>query len=124
MHKHEWYCISHASRFNPKKKKIHLPTLLIFWPKGQTNLLFFRPNINASFTGRSHKFVHKLILHNLYAGIHAQQPQDHINLTANLRSYTLQIRPWYFFLPYINYGILIWGKACDMYLCKIHILQK
>ena len=27
-------------------------------------------------------------------------------------------------LPYINYGILIWGKACDMYLCKIHKLQK
>ena len=27
-------------------------------------------------------------------------------------------------LPYINYGILFWGKACDMYLCKIHKLQK
>ena len=27
-------------------------------------------------------------------------------------------------LPYINYGILIWGKAWDMYLCKIHKLQK
>ena len=27
-------------------------------------------------------------------------------------------------LPYINYGILIWGKACDMYLSKIHKLQK
>ena len=27
-------------------------------------------------------------------------------------------------LPYINYGILIWGKACDIYLSKIHKLQK
>ena len=25
-------------------------------------------------------------------------------------------------LPYINYGILIWGKACDMYLNKFHKL--
>ena len=27
-------------------------------------------------------------------------------------------------LPYINYGILIWGKACKTYLEKIHKLQK
>ena len=27
-------------------------------------------------------------------------------------------------LPFINYGILIWGKTCDMYISKIHILQK
>ena len=27
-------------------------------------------------------------------------------------------------LPYINYGIFIWGKACKTYLEKIHKLQK
>ena len=27
-------------------------------------------------------------------------------------------------LPYINYGILIWGKACKTYLEKIHKFQK
>ena len=27
-------------------------------------------------------------------------------------------------LPYINYGILIWGKACKTYLEKIYKLQK
>ena len=27
-------------------------------------------------------------------------------------------------LPYINYGILIWGKACKTYLEKIHKLYK
>ena len=27
-------------------------------------------------------------------------------------------------LPYINYGILIWGKACKTYVEKIHKLQK
>ena len=27
-------------------------------------------------------------------------------------------------LPYVNYGILVWGSACKMYLEKLHKLQK
>ena len=27
-------------------------------------------------------------------------------------------------LPYVNYGILIWGQACKTYLEKIHKLHK
>ena len=39
-HTHERYCISSASRLKKKKKKkIALPTLLIFGPKGQTGLM-------------------------------------------------------------------------------------
>ena len=43
MHTHmnDTASISSVSRL--KKKKIYLPTLPIFRPKGQTNLLFFRP---------------------------------------------------------------------------------
>ena len=47
MHTHEWYCISSVSRL--KKKKIDLPTVPNFEPKGQTNLLsFFKPEIPLS----------------------------------------------------------------------------
>ena len=51
LHTHEWYCISSASRFK-KKKKIDLPTLLIFVPKGQTNILFFLVLLLLFFTLR------------------------------------------------------------------------
>ena len=47
MHIYEWYCISSVSKFKKKRKekrkrKTDLPTLPIFRPKGQTNLLFFK----------------------------------------------------------------------------------
>ena len=45
-HTHEWYCISVASR-SKKKKKIDLQTLMIFRPRGQTNLLFFWEGANV-----------------------------------------------------------------------------
>ena len=52
MHTHKWYCISSALRLKKKKKKkkkkVDLPTLLIFGPKGQTNLSFFRPRVISS----------------------------------------------------------------------------